>query len=152
MASIDQPVSWASGFRLTSAEIPSGGYIALEAARLGIARSVVAISPAACGESTPRTQLRALDGRLVFTYLSGLSMSALLQQMSNIPQRAVIYYLTLQEDADGNKFNVDALDQIAAVANRPIYTWVDVHPGRGAIWGSVMSNDVVARASTNACG
>jgi len=93
-----------------------------------------------------QTQLRAFDGRLVFTYLSGLSMSALLQQVGDIPQRAVIYYLMLREDADGNKFDVEAIDQIAAVANRPIYTWLDVDLGRGAIGGSVMSGDVVARA------
>jgi signal transduction histidine kinase len=93
-----------------------------------------------------QTQLRAFDGRLVFTYLSGLSMSALLQHVGDIPQRAVIYYLMLKEDADGNKFNEEAIDQIAAVANRPIYTWLDVDVGRGAIGGSVMSGDVVARA------
>jgi hypothetical protein len=94
-----------------------------------------------------QTQLRAFDGRLAFTYLSGFSMSALLQRVRDIPQRAVLYYLTVQEDADGNKFDgSDVLNQIAAVATRPIYTWVDVHLGRGAIGGSIQSNDVLARA------
>jgi len=74
-------------------------------------------------------------------------MSALLTQAGRIPQRAVIYYLTLQEDADGNKFNgADALSQLAPVANRPIYSWLSINLGHGAIGGSLLSNEVLARA------
>jgi hypothetical protein len=74
-------------------------------------------------------------------------MSALLQQVGDLPQRAVIYYLTLQEDADGTKFNgADALSQPALVANRPIYTWLYIYLGNDTIGGSILSNDVLARA------
>ena len=97
-----------------------------------------------------QTELRAFDGRLVFTYLSGLSMPALLQQVRDMPQRAVIYYLTLQEDGDGAKFNgADALSQLAPVANRPIYSWLYIHLGHGIIGGSLLSNDVLARAEAD---
>jgi signal transduction histidine kinase len=94
-----------------------------------------------------QTQLRPFDGRLAFTYLSGLSLSEVLQRAAAIPQRSIIYFLTLYEDADGNSFNTsDSLDRIAAVANRPIYVFVSVYMDHGAIGGSVLSLDVVGRA------
>lgn len=95
-------------------------------------------------------QLRAFDGRLVFTYLSGLPMSELLRRVADTPERSIIYFLTLYEDAEGNTFNTsDSLDRIAAVANRPIYVFVNIYMGHGAIGGSVLSLDVVGRAAAD---
>jgi signal transduction histidine kinase len=93
------------------------------------------------------TELRRYNSRLAVTYLSGLPLSEVMQRASALPKRSIIYFLTFYEDADGNLFNTsESLDRIAAVANRPIYVFVDVYMDHGAIGGSVLSLDVVGRA------
>lgn len=75
---------------------------------------------------------------LSFTYLTGLPTADLERQLAQLPQRSIVYYLLVYEDGAGAKFQpVEYLDRLTAVANRPIYSWVDSALDRGVVGGSV---------------
>ncbi len=96
-------------------------------------------------EAVARDQFKAFEGRLVFAYLSGLPMSELLRQVAQLPADSMIYYLTVFEDGNGDKFiGADGLERISAVANVPTYTWHISGLDRGIVGGSLISMEVLA--------
>jgi len=87
-----------------------------------------------------RAQFRAFDGRLDFTYSSGLAMSDLLRRVAGLPRQTIVYFLSFHDDGHGSKFDeLNALDQVAAVANVPTYVWIDTSEGHGSVGGSVLN-------------
>jgi PAS domain S-box-containing protein len=96
-------------------------------------------------ETVARSQFREFEGHLAFTYLSGLPMPELLRQVATLPARSIIYFTTLVEDGEGKRFlALDALDRVAAVAVRPIYSWHTVGIDHGIVGGSLQSPERVA--------
>ena len=94
-----------------------------------------------------REQFRTYDGRLGFTYSSGLAMPDLLRRLAELPQHTIVYFLSFYDDGHGSKFdNLTALDQVVAVANVPTYVWIDTSEGHGGVGGSVLSVERVAGA------
>ena len=95
-----------------------------------------------------RTQFRAFDGRLGFEYSSDLAMPALLRRVAELPPHTMIYFLTFFEDVSGARFiPFEAFTKIAPVANAPMYHWTDIGMGYGMVGGSVLTMDVMARAT-----
>jgi len=91
-------------------------------------------------ERLARTQFEAFEPRLDFTFLSGLSTAALEARLASLPPDSIIYYLIV--DRDGSNQNVNPLeyiDRLAAVANAPIYCWVDSAMDHGIVGGSLKS-------------
>lgn len=112
-------------------------------------RRVVVVSGASAWdkyyETLARSQFKEFEGRLKFTYLAGLPMAELLQQVANLPAHSIVYYLTVVEDGTGQRFTpLDSLDKVAAVANAPIYAWHTVALNHGIVGGSLQSADVLA--------
>jgi PAS domain S-box-containing protein len=112
-------------------------------------RNVVVVSGASSWdkyyETAARRQFKEFEGRLAFTYLSGLPMQELLARVANLPAHSIIYYLSVVEDGGGQKFAaLDSLDRVAAVANAPIYAWHTVGMNHGIVGGSLQSMDVLA--------
>jgi len=99
-------------------------------------------------EKAAREQLKRFAGRVSLNYLSELSLSDLTQTLAHLPPDSIIYFLTLGEDGAGAKFlSTDALDQLAAAANVPIYAWGEVMLGHGVIGGRLYSEEIVAERS-----
>ena len=97
-----------------------------------------------------RAQFRAFDGRLGFTYSSGLAMPDLLRRVSELPRHTIVYFLSFFEDGHSSKFDeLKALDQVAAVANVPTYVWIDSSVGHGSVGGSVLNVERAAGALAN---
>ena len=97
-----------------------------------------------------RAQFRAFDGRLDFTYSSGLAMPDLLRRVAELPRHTIVYFLSFFDDGHGSKFDeLAALDQVAAVANVPTYVWIDTSGGHGGVGGSVMNVERAAGAVAN---
>ena len=97
-----------------------------------------------------RAQFRAFDGRIRFTYSSGLAIQDLLRRVSALPQHTIVYFLTFFDDGHHSKFDgLAALDQVAAVANVPTYVWIDTRMGHGSVGGSVFSVERAAGALAN---
>lgn len=97
-------------------------------------------------ESIARKQLQALEDRAAFTYVTGLPMDELLQKVANLPPDSVIYYLEETRDRTGAKyFFPDAMSKVCAAANAPVYGPTDWHLDNGAIGGSVLDTETLAR-------
>jgi signal transduction histidine kinase len=103
-------------------------------------------------ERLARTQFTSFQPRLDFTYLSALSTTELEARLASLPADSIIYYLIV--DRDGLNQNVNPLnyiDRLAAVANAPIYCWVDSAMDHGIVGGSLKSQ-VAQTAAIGALG
>jgi signal transduction histidine kinase/CheY-like chemotaxis protein len=91
-------------------------------------------------EGMARQALAPYQGRLGFTYLSGLPMPALLEAVAKLPPRTIIIYSSIFQDGQGRAFvPVEALRQISPVAAAPIFGAWDTFLGNGMVGGSVAS-------------
>jgi signal transduction histidine kinase len=99
-----------------------------------------------------RTQFKSFEPRLDFTYLSALSTEALEARLASLPANSIIYYLIVDRDGLNQNFNpLDYIDRLAAVANAPIYCWVDSAMDHGIVGGSLKSQ-VAQTAAIGALG
>jgi PAS domain S-box-containing protein len=97
-------------------------------------------------EDLARQQLRPLEKRVAFTYLTGLSLAEVQRKVANLPADSILYPVMFEEDSSGSHFvPVDALERIAAVANAPVYSWHETAIGRGIVGGSLQSSEIQAR-------
>ena len=88
-------------------------------------------------ESQARAEFRAFEPRLTFTYLSGLAMRDLEQQLRVLPPHSAVYYVVIREDGAGERFQtMNALARIASVANAPTYSWADSAIQTGIVGGA----------------
>ena len=89
-------------------------------------------------ESLAHTQFQSFEPRLTFTYLSGLPTNELEQRVAALPGQSIVFYLLFYQDGVGENFHpLEYLDRLAAIANRPIYSWVDSTMARGIVGGSL---------------
>ena len=91
-------------------------------------------------EKRARAQLRGFEPRLTITYLSGMRTADLLTRLSSLPNDSIVYYLLVNRDGGGASFHpLEYLEDIAPVANVPMYSWVDSTIGKGIVGGSLKS-------------
>ena len=78
---------------------------------------------------------------LDFTYLTDLSMNALLDRLRTLPEHTVVLYVSFFRDATGNQFvnATTALPLVSTAANAPVFGVSDVYVGRGVVGGYVVS-------------
>src|SRR5688500_10954892 len=82
-------------------------------------------------------EFRPYEGRVEFTYLSGLVMRDLEQQLGALPPHSAVYYVVIREDGAGERFQVmDSLSRVASAANAPTYSWADAAAETGIVGGS----------------
>lgn len=97
-------------------------------------------------EDVARRQFQPYTNRLTFTYLSGLAMDALVEQIAQLPERSIVYFLMLTTDGAGRRWMpIDSLDRVAASASAPIYHWVETAMGHGVVGGHLMTHTLPAR-------
>jgi signal transduction histidine kinase len=93
------------------------------------------------------TQLQPFATRLTIDYLTGLPAGELERQVASLPPDSIIYYLSVSRDGAGENFHpLEYLDRLAAVANAPIYCWVDSAIDHGIVGGSLKSQEKETRA------
>jgi signal transduction histidine kinase len=89
-------------------------------------------------EAEVRQQLRSFDPRLSFTYLIGLATSDLEARLAALPEQSIILYLGVGRDGTGkNVHPLEFLERLGAVANAPIYSWVNSAMDRGIVGGAL---------------
>jgi len=78
---------------------------------------------------------------LDFTYLTDLSMSALLERLRKLPEHTVVLYISFFRDASGNQFvnATSALPLVSAAASAPVFGVSDSYLGHGIVGGYVVS-------------
>ena len=98
-------------------------------------------------ERVAREQFRSFESRFSITYLSGLPTRDLEQRLSSLPGQSAVYYLIVNRDGGGEYFHpIEYLDRLAAIANAPIYCWVDSAMNHGIVGGSLKSQQTQADA------
>jgi len=101
-------------------------------------------------ERMARAQFEAFEEELDFIYLGGLKTRDLEARVANPPADSIIYYLVVNRDGAGDTYHpLEYLDNLAAVARAPIYSWVDSTMDHGIVGGSLKDQqaqtDAVAR-------
>ncbi|MBX3437669.1 MAG: hypothetical protein KF861_09275 [Planctomycetaceae bacterium] len=75
-----------------------------------------------------------------FRYLSGLPLDKLRDEVAQLPQESVIYYLHVFNDGTGRTLvPAHVLETLAESSHVPIYGHVDTYVGRGIVGGRVFS-------------
>jgi len=98
---------------------------------------VVGVGADALLEST-RRQLRVFEPRIAITYLAGLPTADLDARLAKLPAHSIVYYLVVDRDGAGESFHpLEYLSRVTAVANAPVYSWVDSAMDRGIVGGSL---------------
>jgi signal transduction histidine kinase len=91
-------------------------------------------------EGQAKQDFKAYEDRVSFTYLTGLPMEELLEQVSHLPQQTIIFYLSVFNDRDGKVFVPrNVMQQISKKAPVPVYTAISSYLGFGTVGGSMFS-------------
>lgn len=87
-----------------------------------------------------QTQFRSFEGRIEFTYLTGLPMDELEQRLATLPEHTIIFYITLYRDGAGQAFTLmDSVARVARASRLPTYSIIDRLIEAGSIGGFVFS-------------
>jgi len=87
-------------------------------------------------ENQARAEFQPFEGRLEFTYFSGLVTTDLEQRLRALPPHSAVYYVVVRQDGAGEQFQVMAsLSRVAAAANAPTYSWADAEVDSGIVGG-----------------
>jgi signal transduction histidine kinase len=87
-------------------------------------------------ESQARAEFRPFEGRVEFTYFSGLVMQDLEERLRTVPPHSAVFYLVVSQDGAGEPFQVMAsLSRVASAANAPTYSWADAAVDSGIVGG-----------------
>lgn len=97
-----------------------------------------------------RAELRDFETRYRITYLTDLSMSALLERLRQLPEHSVVLFTLLFEDGEGRRFmpETQALPLVVGAANAPVFHLGDVEMESGAVGGYVTSFAEQGRIAT----
>ena len=94
-------------------------------------------------ERLARQQFAPFESRFAITYLNGLPSAELESRLSSLPANSAIYYLIVNRDGSGeNVHPLEYLSRLTAIANAPVYCWVDSAMGRGIVGGSLKDQTV----------
>jgi len=87
-----------------------------------------------------RGALQPFTGRVAFTWLNKLSFDDMLKRVAALPPRSAILFAQLSVDAAGILHEESkALTGLHAVANAPIFSYIDAFFGRGIVGGPLIS-------------
>ena len=91
-------------------------------------------------EDLARADCQAFAGPPACDYLSGLTLDELELRVQDLPPDSMVFFLSLLQDAAGNRRpEWAALDRLTAVANAPVYSWLEQSLGHGVVGGSLRS-------------
>ena len=113
-------------------------------------RKVVVVSGAseidAKNLAKAQAQFHSYEGRVEFTYLTGLPMEELEKRLANLAEHTIIFYISLYRDGAGQAFALlDSVARIARASNAPIYSVIDRLIEVGSIGGFVLSMEADGR-------
>ena len=81
------------------------------------------------------------ESKLEFIYLIDLTMPALLDRLSHLPNDTFVYHTAMSEDAAGERFidSAQAVPLITSVANAPVFVMDDVDLRAGTVGGALVN-------------
>jgi signal transduction histidine kinase len=87
-----------------------------------------------------RASFQQYADRIKFMWLNELSFEAMLKRVASLPQHSAIFFGLLSVDAAGVTHEQEkAVESLRAVANAPMFSWVDSYLGKGIVGGPLIS-------------
>src|SRR5438270_2031680 len=92
-------------------------------------------------EAIAKQTFHNYESKLDFTYLTDLSMPALLERLRNLPKDTIVYHTSITQDASGDHFidSADAVPLVASAANAPVFVMDDVDLRGGTVGGDLVN-------------
>ncbi|SEC98262.1 PAS domain S-box-containing protein [Rhizobiales bacterium GAS191] len=105
-----------------------------------------AASPDRDWQETARRALLPYGSQLGITYLSGLPMAELLDQMGRLSPDTIVLYLSILRDGAGQSFIPrDVAERLSEAAGAPVYAVYDSYLGRGIVGGYMNTFEAMGR-------
>jgi len=92
-------------------------------------------------ETIAKQSFHNYESKLEFTYLTDLTMPALLERLKHLPGDTIIYHTAITQDATGNRFvdSAQSVPLVVAAANAPVFVMDDVDFRAGAVGGDLVN-------------
>jgi two-component system sensor kinase FixL len=99
---------------------------------------------------TTRQSLRGYENKVELTYVTGLPLNELREQLGRLTERTIVFYVGMTQDQAGHTFTAtEILEVLQRTSQVPIYGWVDHHVGHGLVGGHVLNLEAMAEAVAN---
>jgi PAS domain S-box-containing protein len=92
-------------------------------------------------ETVTKQAFQGYESKHEVTYLTDLTMPALLDRLRHLPNNTIIYHTAFTQDATGKRFidSTQALPLILGAANAPVFVMDDVDLREGAVGGELVN-------------
>ena len=92
-------------------------------------------------EAATKQAFQGYESKLEVTYLTDLTMPALLDRLTHLPSNTIIYHTAFTQDATGERFidSTQALPLILGAANAPVFVMDDVDLREGTVGGDLVN-------------
>src|SRR6266478_626754 len=92
-------------------------------------------------EAIAKQSFQKYESKLEFTYLTDLTMPALLERLKHLPSNTLVYHTALTRDAAGRRFidSAQSVPLVASAANAPVFVMDDVDFRAGAVGGDLVN-------------
>ena len=89
-------------------------------------------------------EFRAYEGKVEFIYLTGLPIGELRNKLAELPEKSIVFYLSISSD-DAGKFytNPEVLALLAPSANAPTYGTSQTLMGAGMVGGRLIDYEAI---------
>ena len=81
------------------------------------------------------------ESKLEFSYLTDLTMPALLERLRHLPSNTIVFHTSISEDAAAQRFidSAQSVPLVTAAANAPVFVMDDVDLRAGAVGGALVN-------------
>jgi PAS domain S-box-containing protein len=92
-------------------------------------------------EAIAKQGFHEYESKVDFSYLTDLSMPALLERLRKLPKNTIVYHTAITQDAAGERFidSADAVPLVASAANAPVFVMDDVDLNGGTVGGDLVN-------------
>jgi len=92
-------------------------------------------------EAIAKQSFHNYESKLDFTYLTDLTMPALLERLRHLPSNTIVYHTAITQDAAGERFidSAQAVPLVASAADAPVFVMDDVDLRGGAVGGDLVN-------------
>lgn len=92
-------------------------------------------------EAIVKNQLKIYQSRLDISYLTNLATADLLERLRHLPNRTIVLFTAIGEDATGTRFvsGAESGPMVAAAASAPVFSLYDVYLNHGEVGGDLSS-------------
>jgi PAS domain S-box-containing protein len=92
-------------------------------------------------EDAAKQGFQNLESKLEFTYLTTLSMPALLEQLKHLPSDTIVYHTAITKDAAGTRFidSAQSIPLVTGASNAPTFVMDDIDLRGGTVGGDLVN-------------